>query len=65
MHVALSLQIMFQDEHIMDVIGCLEYDPKKPHPIKHREYLAKISQHRQVIPFSDPGLLPKIHQTYR
>ena len=49
----------------MDVIGCLEYDHKKPHPIKHREYLAEISQHRQVIPFSDPNLLPKIHQTYR
>ena len=56
------LGIMFNDDTVMDVIGCLEYDPTKPHPIRHREYLKKISQHREVIPFNNPNLLAKIHQ---
>ncbi len=59
------LQLMFHEDHITDVIGCLEYDPNKPKPLRHREYLAKISQHREVIPFNSPQLLSKIHQTYR
>ena len=56
------LGMMFADDTIMDVIGCLEYDPAKPHPVRHREYLKKISQHREVIPFNNPQLLAKIHQ---
>lgn len=59
------LGMMFADDTIMDVIGCLEYDPAKPHPVRHREYLKKISQHREVIPFNNPQLLAKIHQTYK
>lgn len=58
-------QIMFHADHITDVIGSLEYDPNKPKPLRHREYLAKISQHREVIPFNSPQLLSKIHQTYK
>ena len=56
------LGMMFADDMVMDVIGCLEYDPAKPRPIRHREYLKKISQHREVIPFNNPNLLAKIHQ---
>ena len=59
------LTVMFQDDTIMDVIGCLEYNPTKPHPVRHREYLKKISQHREVITFNNPHLLAKIHQTYK
>lgn len=59
------LELMFQDELITDVIGCLEYNPAKAAPVRHREYLAKTSQHREVIPFSSPDLLAKIHQTYK
>lgn len=58
-------QIMFHDELMMDVIGCMESNPNKPHPIRHREYVAKSSKYKEVIKFSNPDLLPKIHQTYR
>lgn len=59
------LALMFQDELITDVVGCLEYNPAKAAPVRHREYLAKTSQHHEVIPFSNPDLLAKIHQTYK
>ena len=49
----------------MSVIGCLEYDPSKPHPTRHRDYLAQVAKHREVVPFNNPQLLHKIHQTYQ
>lgn len=58
------LQLMFADSVIDDIIGCLEYDPNKPQA-RHREYMSKISQHKEVIPFNNPELLAKIHQTYK
>ena len=64
-NVASLLSLMFQDDVITDVIGCLEYDPTKPRPVRHREYLANTAQHREVIPFNNPNLLSKIHQTYK
>jgi len=59
------LQMMFQEDTIMDVVGCLEYSPVKTKPIRHRDYLSKISHHKEVIPFNNPQLLAKIHQTYK
>lgn len=59
------LSIMFQPDLIMDVIGCLEYNPSKPHPIKHRLYLQNTSRHRNVIALDNPELLNKIHLTYK
>ena len=59
------LMVMFQDENIMDVIGCLEYNPAKPQAVQHRKYLQQTSRHREVIPFENPQLMAKIHQTYR
>jgi protein phosphatase-4 regulatory subunit 3 len=56
---------MFEEDVMMDVIGCLEYNPNKPTPTRHREYLARSSQFREVIKFSSPSLLKKIHQTYK
>ena len=32
---------------------------------KHREYLQKKAKFKEVIPFSNPELVYKIHQTYR
>lgn len=58
------LHQMFADAVIDDVIGCLEYDPNKPQA-RHREFMTKISQHKEVIPFNNPELLAKIHQTYK
>lgn len=60
------LTIMIQDQETIDgVIGCLEYSPtNKPH-VRHRDIVAKMSDREEIIPFSDPSLLPKIHQTYQ
>ena len=54
------LSIMFQDENIVSVIGCLEYNPNKPHPVRHRDYLAQVAKHTEVIPFNNPQLLNKV-----
>lgn len=58
-------EVMFSDECIMDVIGCLEFDPALPQPRRHREFLTKTARFKEVIPISDPELRQKIHQTYR
>ncbi|ELW55797.1 Serine/threonine-protein phosphatase 4 regulatory subunit 3A [Tupaia chinensis] len=58
-------EVMFSEECIMDVIGCLEYDPALSQPRKHREFLTKTAKFKEVIPISDPELKQKIHQTYR
>ncbi|XP_076944350.1 uncharacterized protein LOC143614952 [Bidens hawaiensis] len=55
---------IFGDELIMDVIGCLEYDPEKPH-VNHRKFLKEHVVFKEAIPIKDPLTLSKIHQTYR
>uniref|UniRef100_A0A8C4PZ31 SMEK homolog 1, suppressor of mek1 (Dictyostelium) n=1 Tax=Eptatretus burgeri TaxID=7764 RepID=A0A8C4PZ31_EPTBU len=58
-------EVMFSEDYIMDVVGCLEYDPTLSHPRRHREFLTKIAKFKEVIPIRDPELRQKIHQTYR
>lgn len=58
-------EVMFGDDTIFDVVGCLEYDPSLPTPKRHRHYLKTMSKFKEVIPISNPELLAKIHQTYR
>ncbi|XP_078727986.1 serine/threonine-protein phosphatase 4 regulatory subunit 3-like isoform X1 [Lampetra fluviatilis] len=58
-------EVMFSDDCIMDVVGCLEFDPSLSHPRRHREFLTKIAKFKEVIPIRDPELRQKIHQTYR
>ncbi|XP_020384525.2 serine/threonine-protein phosphatase 4 regulatory subunit 3B [Rhincodon typus] len=62
---AALFEVMFSDECIMDVVGCLEYDPSLSHPRKHREFLTKTAKFKEVIPITDTELKQKIHQTYR
>jgi protein phosphatase 4 regulatory subunit 3 len=57
--------ILLSDDLIMEVIGCLEYDPAKSEQIKHREYISTKAQFKEVIPFDNADLVNKIHQTYR
>lgn len=59
------LEIMFLPENIMDIVGILEYDPKKNEITPHREFLNEKSKLKEVIPISNAELLEKIHQTYR
>ncbi|KAL2464217.1 hypothetical protein Fot_52173 [Forsythia ovata] len=58
------LEKIFGDELIMDIIGCLEYDPDVPH-VHHRHFLREHVVFKEAIPIKDPVVLPKIHQTYR
>ncbi|KAL1122653.1 hypothetical protein AAG570_002980 [Ranatra chinensis] len=58
-------EVMFADDTIFDVVGCLEYDPSSATPKRHRHYLKNMSKFKEVIPISNPELLSKIHQTYR
>ncbi|XP_071703408.1 uncharacterized protein [Rutidosis leptorrhynchoides] len=55
---------IFSDELIMDIIGCLEYDPDAPH-IHHRNFLKEHVVFKEAIPIKDPLALSKIHQTYK
>ncbi|KAJ8925768.1 hypothetical protein NQ315_009616 [Exocentrus adspersus] len=58
-------EVMFSDELIFDVVGCLEYDPASPTPKRHREYLRQQVKFREAIPIKNAELLSKIHQTFR
>lgn len=55
---------LFSDDLIMDIVGCLEYDPDVPH-INHRSFLKEHVVFKEAIPIKDPLALSKIHQTYR
>lgn len=59
------LEILFSDELIYDVVGCLEYDPNATDSRRHREYLNSKASFHEVIPITNRNLLNKIHQTYR
>ncbi|KAH8281115.1 hypothetical protein KR054_011736 [Drosophila jambulina] len=58
-------EIMFADDTIFDVVGCLEYDPSVAQPKKHRQYLKQLAKFREAVPIKNPDLLAKIHQTFR
>uniref|UniRef100_A0A674F1Q3 Serine/threonine-protein phosphatase 4 regulatory subunit 3 n=1 Tax=Salmo trutta TaxID=8032 RepID=A0A674F1Q3_SALTR len=62
---AALFEVMFSDDCIMDVVGCLEFDPSLVQPKKHREFLTKTAKFKEVIPITDSELRQKIHQTYR
>lgn len=58
-------EIMFAEDTIFDVVGCLEYDPTGNPPKQHRQYLKQLAKFREAIPIRNSDLLAKIHQTYR
>ncbi|XP_063706016.1 serine/threonine-protein phosphatase 4 regulatory subunit 3 isoform X2 [Culicoides brevitarsis] len=58
-------EIMFSEDTIFDVVGCLEYDPSGNPPKRHRKYLQQLAKFREAIPIKNKDLLAKIHQTYR
>lgn len=58
-------EVMFAEDTIFDVVGCLEYDPNAKVRKRHREYLKQMAKFKEVIPITNPELLAKIHQTYR
>ncbi|KAK5647858.1 hypothetical protein RI129_002750 [Pyrocoelia pectoralis] len=58
-------EVMFADDTLFDVVGCLEYDPSSPSPKRHRDYLRQQAKFKEAIPIKNPELLSKIHQTFR
>lgn len=58
-------EIMFAEDTIFDVVGCLEYDPSVTQPKKHRQYLKQWAKFREAVPIKNQDLLAKIHQTFR
>ena len=60
-------EVLFSEEFILDIIGCLEYDPQLTFPEKrnHRDFLDTKATFKEVIPIGNQDLLAKIHQTYR
>jgi protein phosphatase-4 regulatory subunit 3 len=61
------MEILFSEEHMIPMMGALEYDPDIPDHcrMKHREFLTSSSIFKQVIPFNSQELVEKIHQTFR
>ncbi|NXU02144.1 P4R3B phosphatase, partial [Buphagus erythrorhynchus] len=58
-------EVMFSDACILDVVGCLEYDPCLTQPGCYRESLTKRAMLPEVIPTRDPELRQKLHKVYR
>lgn len=58
-------EIMFAEDTIFDIVGCLEYEPNDNPPKNHRQYLKQLAKFREALPIKNSDLLAKIHQTYR
>ncbi|XP_055331165.1 serine/threonine-protein phosphatase 4 regulatory subunit 3A-like [Paramacrobiotus metropolitanus] len=58
-------EVLFSDECIEDVLGCLEWDPTGANPRRHRHYIRDIAKFKEVIPLENPELYAKIQQMYR
>ncbi|XP_068659853.1 uncharacterized protein [Aristolochia californica] len=56
---------IFGEEFIMDIIGCLEYDPDVCQVQNHRSFLKEHVVFKEAIPIKDSIVLSRIHQTYR
>lgn len=59
------LEIMLADDLVFDVVGCLEYDPSKAAPQRHRAFLKESANFKEIIPITNSDVINKIHQTYR
>ena len=58
-------EILIQEENLMSVIGCLEYNPNLQETTKHRDYLTNEVKFNEVLPINNVQLRKKIHQTFR
>ena len=46
------LEEMLKEENVMDVMGCLEYDPELPEPQHHRQFLQQSVVFKEVVPIT-------------
>ncbi|XP_050170936.1 serine/threonine-protein phosphatase 4 regulatory subunit 3-like [Myiozetetes cayanensis] len=56
-------EVMFSDDCILDVAGCLEYDPSLAQPARHREFLMKTAKRQEVLPIRECEIRHKVRQT--
>ncbi|CAD7697167.1 unnamed protein product [Ostreobium quekettii] len=59
------LEELLKEQHVIPVVGALEYDPDVPVHIRHREFLRDKALFKEVVPVTDEKVKAKIHQTYR
>ncbi|KAF8063085.1 smkA [Scenedesmus sp. PABB004] len=59
------LDELLKEEHVMDVMGALEYDPDLAGPQGHRAFLQTAVVFKEVVPITSAEVVSKIHQTYR
>ncbi|KAG0221806.1 Platinum sensitivity protein [Mortierella sp. GBA43] len=56
---------ILKDDHFLNCVGMLEYDPRVHPKADHREFLTKRSKFKQIVPIKDPKVEQKIHQVFR
>jgi protein phosphatase-4 regulatory subunit 3 len=59
------IENLFSEEYVFDLMGALESDPELPKRQKHNQYLKSHVVFKEVVPFENPDLTNKIHQTFR
>lgn len=61
------LELLFSEDHIMQVVGALEYDPTVPADarLRHRDQVKGMMSLREVIPIQDASCRAKILQAHR
>jgi len=60
------LDELLKEEHVMDVMGCLEYDPDLQGPQQHRTFLQTAVVFKEVVPIHEPGgLWNSVQQHFR
>lgn len=61
------LEALFDEAHVADVIGALEYEPEVPPELrpKHRDFLRDKAVFKEVVPIGSASVRAKIHQSYR
>ncbi|KAJ7409694.1 protein phosphatase 4 regulatory subunit 3B [Pitangus sulphuratus] len=58
-------EVMFSEKYIMDVIGCLEYDPSLAQPKHHKQLSRERAKLKKIVPIKDPKIQKKFHQMYQ
>ncbi|NXM06465.1 P4R3B phosphatase, partial [Tyrannus savana] len=58
-------EVMFSEKYIMDVIGCLEYDPSLAQPKHHKQLCRERAKLKKIVPIKDPRIQKKFHQMYQ
>ncbi|CAD7701559.1 unnamed protein product [Ostreobium quekettii] len=62
---AALLEELLKEQHVIPVVGALEYDPDVPVHVRHREFLRDKAVFKEVVAVMDEAVKAKIHQTYR